>query len=321
MKYQIGLLSFFFAVFITSTLNAQYIRYTKIKGKRYVYMKDVARYYGMQLIRKKKGCELQSKYSKIIFTYNTRKSIFNGINLTLSHSAIYNKLKQMPLLAEHDFTLFLDPMLRKSALPRKQIRTIMLDPGHGAKDTGAIGRRYKEKDITLKIALKLRAKLRKKGYKVLMTRSRDVFPSLLDRTEMCGKYKPDLFISIHCNSAGRNSKARGIETYSMTPVGEISTSDSKPSFKVEKGNKFDKNNSRLALEIQKNLLYYTKAKDRGIRHARFFVLKHASCPAVLIETGFLSDAFEESLLGASSYQDKIAGAIAVAIDAYSVSVK
>ena len=320
MKYHICLLVFF-VVFISSTLNAQYIRYTKLHGKRYVYLTDVARYYGMKLVKKKKGCELKSKYSRIIFTYNTRKLIFNTINVSFSHSPIFNKGKEVPLIAEHDFLLFLDPMLRKSALPRKKIRTVMLDPGHGAKDTGAIGRRYKEKDITLKLALKVRAKLRAKGYRVFMTRTRDVFPSLLDRTEMCGKYKPDIFISIHCNSAGLSSKARGIETFSMTPAGERSTADSKPSAKVEKGNKFDKNNSRLALEIQRKLILYTKANDRGIKHARFFVLKHSSCPAVLIETGFLSDAFEESLLGAPSYQDKVASAIVAGVDAYRAAVK
>ena len=320
MKYHMYLLAFF-VLLISSNLNAQYIRYTKLHGERYVYLTDVARYYGMKLLKKKKGCELKSKYSRIIFTYNTRKLIFNTINVSFSHSPIFNKRKQVPLIAEHDFLLFLDPMLRKSALPRKKIRTVMLDPGHGAKDTGAIGRRYKEKDITLQIALKVRAKLRAKGYRVFMTRTKDVFPSLLDRTEMCGKYKPDLFISIHCNSAGRHSGARGIETFSMTPAGERSTADRKPSAKVEKGNKFDKSNSRLALEIQKKLIFYTKARDRGIKHARFFVLKHSSCPAVLIETGFLSDAFEESLLGASSYQKKIATAIVAGVDAYRDAVK
>ena len=320
MKCHIYLLVVF-VVFLSATLNAQYIRYTKLHGNRYVYLTDIARYYGMRLLKKKKGCELKSKYSRIIFTYNTRKAVFNNINISFSNSPIFNKRKQVPLLAEHDFLLFLDPMLRKSALPRKKIHTVMLDPGHGAKDTGAIGRRYKEKDIALKIALKLRAKLRAKGYRVLMTRTGDTFPSLLDRTEICGKYKPDLFISIHCNAAGLHSGARGIETFSMTPAGERSTADSKSSAKVEKGNRFDKNNSRLALEIQKKLILYTKANDRGIKHARFFVLKHSSCPAILIETGFLSDAFEESLLGASSYQDKVATAIAAGVDAYRAAVK
>jgi len=302
-------------------VNAQFIRFTRKKGKRFVYLSDVARYYGMKLVRKKKGCELVSRYSRIQFKYNSRKAVFNGIQITFSHSPYFNKEKNMPLLSEHDFLLFLDPMLRKNALPRAKIKTIMLDPGHGAKDTGAIGHRYREKDIVLKIALKLRVKLRQMGFRVLMTRTGDTFPSLHDRTELCRKYKPDLFISIHCNSGGKSGQARGVETYCMTPAGESSTADSKPSFKVEEGNKYDKSNARLALEIQRMILAYTGAKDRGIRRARFFVLKHASCPAVLVETGFLSNEFEESLLGASSYQKRIAAAIAEGIRRYALAVQ
>ena len=314
-------ISLLFMLLCGSSVHAQFIRYTKKKGKRFVYLTDVARYYGMRLVRKKKGCELKSRYSRIQFTYNSRKAVFNGIKLTFSHSPYFNVEKNMPTLSEHDFLLFLDPMLRKSALPKSRIKTVMIDPGHGAKDTGAIGHRYREKDIVLKIALKLRVKLRQLGYRVLMTRTGDSFPSLHARTELCKKYKPDLFLSIHCNSAGGHGRARGVETYCMTPAGESSTADSKPSYKKETGNKFDKCNSRFALEIQRMMLKYTKAKDRGIRRARFFVLKHATCPAVLIETGFLSNEFEESLLGASVYQDKIATALAEGVIRYAKSVQ
>jgi N-acetylmuramoyl-L-alanine amidase len=302
-------------------VDAQFIRFTKKRGKRFVYLVDVARYYGMKLVRKKKGCELVSHYSRIMFKYNSRKAVFNGIKLTFSHSPYFNKEKNMPLLSEHDFLLFLDPMLRKSSLSRARIRSVMLDPGHGAKDTGAIGHRYREKDIVLKIALKLRVKLRQMGFRVLMTRTGDSFPSLHDRTELCKKYKPDLFISIHCNSGGSSGKARGVETYCMTPAGESSTADNKPSYKVEEGNKFDKSNARLALEVQRMMLAYTGAKDRGIRRARFFVLKHATCPAILVETGFLSNEFEESLLGAASYQNRIASALAEGVRRYAQAVK
>ena len=321
MRTLIISLSILFFSFCTFSVNAQFIRFTKMKGKRFVYLSDVARYYGMKLVRTKKGCELVSRYSRIVFKYNSRKAVFNGIQVTFSHSPYFNKVKNMPLLSEHDFLLFLDPMLRKNALPRSRIKTIMLDPGHGAKDTGAIGHRYREKDIVLKIALKLRVKLRQMGFRVLMTRTGDSFPSLHDRTELCKKYKPDLFISIHCNSGGSSGKARGVETYCMTPAGESSTADNKPSYKVEEGNKYDKCNARLALEIQRMMLAYTGAKDRGVRRARFFVLKHATCPAVLVETGFLSNEFEEGLLGATSYQNRIASALAEGIKRYVQAVK
>jgi N-acetylmuramoyl-L-alanine amidase len=301
-----------------SCVNAQYIRYTKAYGKKYVYLKDVAKYYGMSLVKGRKGCELRSRYSRIIFTYNKRSASLNGIKINFLHAPFVSKGE--PMLSEVDFLSLLDPMLRKGALKRGKVKTIMIDPGHGGKDTGAIGTRYREKNIVLEISRKLRNLLKARGYRVLMTRTGDTFPSLHRRTNMCAKQKPDLFISIHCNAAGAKS-ARGIETYCMTPSGAPSTADKKPSYKTETGNDFDKNNIRLALETQKHLLKNTKANDRGVKHARFFVLKNASCPGILVEAGFLSNSYEERLLGSSAYQNKIAKGLADAITSYTNAVK
>jgi len=303
---------------VAISLNAQYIRYTKAYGKKYVYLKDVAKYYGMNLVKGRKGCEFRSRYSRISFTYNKRSANFNGVKINFLHVPFVNKGE--PMLSKVDFLSLLDPMLRKGALKHGQVRTILIDPGHGGKDTGAIGTRYREKNIVLAISRKLRNLLKARGYRVHMTRTGDTFPSLHQRTDICAKQKPDLFISIHCNAAGSKS-AKGIETYCMTPSGAPSTSDKKPSYKTEKGNSFDKNNVRLALEAQRHLLKNTKANDRGVKHARFFVLKNASCPGILVETGFLSNSYEERLLGTSAHQNKIAKGLADAITAYTNAVK
>ena len=301
-----------------SSVNAQYIRYTKAYGKRYVYLNDVAKYYGMSLIKGSKGCEFRSRFSRIIFTYQKRSAKFNGVKINFLH-APYSK-KGEPMLSEQDFLSYLDPMLRKGALKHGKVKKIMIDPGHGGKDTGAIGKRYREKNIVLQISRKLKDLLTAKGYQVIMTRTGDSFPSLQQRAVLCAKHKPDLFISIHCNAVGTKS-VKGIETYCMTPAGAPSTADIKPSNKKEKGNGFDKNNARLALEIQRHLLKNTRAYDRGVKHARFFVLKKATCPGVLVETGFLSNSYEERLLGTSAYQTKIAKGLASAVSAYTNAVK
>jgi len=309
------LLTMFFSV---PAVQAQYVRYKNAFGKRYVYLRDVARYYGMSLAVGTKTCELRSRYSQIIFTYQKRSGYINGVKVTFLNAPFLKGRE--PFISEHDFILFLDPILRKAALQKGRIKTVMIDPGHGKQDTGAIGSRYKEKDLVLQIAKKLKSRLQQKGYRVLMTRTSDTFPSLSRRTELCNKFKPDIFISIHCNSAASKT-ASGIETYCMTPAGEASSSSVKPEQASQNGNRHDKENARLAYAIQKNILRKTRANDRGVKFARFFVLKNITCPGVLIETGFISNRKEEALLGTAAYQQKIADGIAAGVAAYAEAVK
>jgi N-acetylmuramoyl-L-alanine amidase len=113
----------------------------------------------------------------------------------------------------------------------------------------------------------------------------------------------------------------GIETFVMTPAGAASTYDRKTNWRRENGNSFDKNNLRLGYEIHKSMIKKTKAPDRGVKRARFVVLKDAPCPAVLLETGFLSNPKEERALGRGSYQQTLALAIAEGIIKYSRAVK
>jgi N-acetylmuramoyl-L-alanine amidase len=210
----------------------------------------------------------------------------------------------------------IDPVLRSKAVPTHRMRVIAIDPGHGGSDRGAKGRLYEEKALVLGIAYKLRNVLRKKGYQVVMTRDRDVFPSLKQRPEYANKRHADIFISLHANSAGKKSYINGIETFSATPAGAASTHDSKPKYKRENGNSYDKNNSRLAYEIHKSLIKKTKAEDRGLKKARFLVIREAKCPAVLLELGFLTNPREERALGRSAYQQALADAIAEGIMNY-----
>ena len=311
--------TFLTIIFLISafSMNAQYIRFTKAYGKRYVYLRDVAKYYGMSIVPGSKTCELRSRYSRIVFSYQKRAGIINGVKVNLMN-APFIKGKE-PVISENDFLLLLDPVLRKAALKKTQVRTIMIDPGHGKRDSGALGARFKEKDIVLQISKRVRDILKAKGYRVLMTRSTDLFPSLNDRADLCNKLSPDIFVSIHCNAAGAKS-ARGIETYCLTPAGEASSSTNKPEKTKLKANANDKENSKLAYEIQKGLIRHSKGTDRGIKHSRFFVLKNIKCPGVLIETGFLSNRSEENLLGSSAYQQKIANGIVEGILTYNRAV-
>ena len=170
------------------------------------------------------------------------------------------------------------------------------------------------------MAKQLQTALRAKGYTVMMTRSTDRYPTLDDRVNMHARTRADLFISIHCNASVVKSIS-GIETFAMTPVGAPSSSDTKASFVKGRGNNFDKQNYRLAYEIQRQLIARTGANDRGVKHARFYVIKNVNCPAVLIETGFLSNYREGSSLLTAKRQKATVDAIVAGILCYTAAVK
>lgn len=289
------------------------IRYTNLFNRHYVYLADVAKYYGMSIKAIGKQCFLTSKYSKLVFNHDKRVCEINGTCSHLMFPAFFNKGN--PMISEQDFLTLVDPIMRPAAVPKHGLKTIMIDPGHGGRDIGGAGSIHREKDITLKTANYLADYLRRRGYRVVMTRNSDTTIGLKSRTELCVQHRPDIFVSIHCNVAGTKSVS-GIETFIATPKGAPSTSSSKPEWKQHPGNNHDPRNSRLGYEIQKSLVKTVKAKDRGLKHARFVVIREMDCPAVLIETGFLSNRAEEKMLANPAYQRRLAWAVAEGIDRY-----
>ena len=281
------------------------IRSIKAYNKKYVYLADVARYYGMSYKSYKDSAKLQSKYSDIDFIYGKRQGKLNGIVVNYLNAPFSRKGEAM--ISEKDFLLMIDPILRYKALKKHNVKTIVIDAGHGGKDHGTSGKYNKEKDIALSMSRKLRWLLKKSGYSVVLTRDSDVKIPLEKRPELANQNKGDLFISIHCNSAG--STVKGVETYCLTPAGTASTRDVKPSSTAYAGNANDKNNARLAFEIHRSVISKTRGADRGTRHARFVVLKTAKSPAILIETGYLSNSEEEKKLSSDAYQNTIVNAI------------
>ncbi|HPN84784.1 MAG TPA: N-acetylmuramoyl-L-alanine amidase [Victivallales bacterium] len=272
----------------------------------------------MTLVKKNNGCEIGNKWYSFKFEYEKRAGYFNGVKIHYLFAATFAPPE--PLISEKDYDNVITPLIKgNSILPRKNIRNIVLDPGHGGKDHGA-QTKYLEKDINLAIAKALRDELRRRGYNVFMTRDSDYLLDLEKRPEKAAFYKADLFISIHCNSAS-SRYIRGVETYLLTPEGSPSTSDKKKSASFQRGNAYNKQNVLLAYLIQRCILGNTGTDDRGVRHARFAVLKTAPCPAVLVECGFLTNEWEMKNLAWSNYQKGIAEGIAEGIAYYSRSLK
>ncbi len=224
--------------------------------------------------------------------------------------------------------------------PTIKNRVIIIDPGHGGKDTGAIGyKRLREKNAVLKIALKVGKYLKKYGYKVYFTRSRDVFIKLRNRTHYANLKKADIFISIHANAAPKRSQylsSKGVETYFLSPARsarakrvsakensvDISSMDyySKQVFLNFLNREKIVSSNKLAIDIQRGILNSVRQKyrvvDGGVRKAPFWVLVGAQMPAVLIETGYITNPTEAKRLFNPYYEDLLAKGIANGIVSY-----
>ena len=177
---------------------------------------------------------------------------------------------------------------RKGAVKNK----IVLDAGHGGTDYGAIREGINEKDITLEITQRVDAILRSKGYQVSLVRSDDTFVSLEDRVTYCENEGPEIFVSIHVNSAVSNDP-NGIETHWYHDYSKD-----------------------LAEIIHKHMTKEVKANDRGLFKSKFYVINHTTMPAVLCEIGFLSNSTERNELITEARKQKTAKAIAEGIIEY-----
>jgi N-acetylmuramoyl-L-alanine amidase len=172
-----------------------------------------------------------------------------------------------------------------------------------------------EKRLTLDICRKIREQLAGRDLEVLLTRDADYAMELEERARFVAQRQADLFISLHFNSSP-NGAAEGVETYVLPVVGHRSTSDNgetpvDPA--VYPGNTFDGSNMLLAQAIHRRMVRTLHAKDRGIRKARFVVLREAPCPAALVECGFLTNDAETQKIRSSFYRDAIATSISAGI--------
>jgi len=221
-------------------------------------------------------------------------------------------------------------------------KTIVIDAGHGGKDAGAVasGRNY-EKNIVLGIAKYLKKDLDKMGFKVYLTRSRDKFVELSDRTHFANKKNADIFISLHANAVPKSKAKRvhGIETYFLSParsarakrvaalenkgdMAKMGWGSKNSLLTILNQSKITASN-KIAIDIQRNMLYklrgiYGKSniKDGGVREGPFWVLVGAQMPSILIEVGYISHPKEGRRIKTKNYQKNIANAIAQGVKSY-----
>jgi N-acetylmuramoyl-L-alanine amidase len=181
-------------------------------------------------------------------------------------------------------------------VPNRGRGIIVVDPGHGGPDPGAIGNGVYEKHVTLPISLKLGRILQQMGYSVVYTRTDDIDLDLEPRVRLAERVNAEVFVSIHANALDpRSSHISGIETYHA------------------RGSSISR---QLASFVHDQIVSGTGALDRGVRGAGFYVIKHTSMPAILVETGFVTNAREAANLSNPAYQDRMAASIARGVDQF-----
>ncbi|MDR2100687.1 MAG: N-acetylmuramoyl-L-alanine amidase [Campylobacteraceae bacterium] len=232
------------------------------------------------------------------------------------------------------------PIVPTNASARKKI--IVIDAGHGGKDSGAVYGKYLEKDAVLQIALALGKELGDRGYTVIYTRENDKYLKLRDRTKIANDKNANLFISLHVNAAPKsikngNTKWQGIETFFLSPSDSQRSKNAaelENQSDVEEMDFYSKNtflnflnrekiiaSHKLALDIQQYILSsvrkkYSQVVDGGVREAPFWVLTGAQMPAVLLEAGYITDKSDRERMFNKKFQQQLASGIADGIVSY-----
>lgn len=263
---------------------------------------------------------------------------------TMHHTSLYvNKIKPKKKRQKSIKKKVLSKSNMKPKILKRANRydRIVIDAGHGGHDGGATVAGKKEKDLVLKISKLLAKRLRGQGYTVYMTRTRDKFIKLQDRTKIADIKKAAVFVSIHANSIAKHKrhKVHGIETFFLQNTRDersqrVAARENKAVLKgtpntlskkvildsVLSGPKIVQSH-KLAIDVHRRMLinlrkHYKGVKDGGVRHAPFWVLVGASRPSILVEVGYISHPKERKRLLQTKYQNLIVKGIAEGIDIY-----
>ena len=297
----------------------------QVAGREYVRVTDWAKANGFQIrwLKRQGTFQLSNASARITCAVDSREAQVNGVGVWLSFPVAQRE--GVPYLAKLDLQTTLAPL--RSPPKNKAgsaIKSICLDPGHGGKDPGNRVGPYQEKKYTLLLAQEVRQQLTRAGLNVALTRSSDTFVDFPMRPEMAKRKNADLFVSLHFNSAeSSRTVVRGAEVYCLTPVGASSTNARGEGGDAGwcPGNRYNDKNLLLAFEVQKALTKSLTVEDRGVRRARFAVLRDATMPAVLIEAGFMSHPDEGKRIFDTGYRRQVARAIVDGLLAYKKAVE
>lgn len=268
-------------------------------------------------VKKSKVLRLSNSSNSLEFEVDRSCVVINGVRVWIGKPVkiVSGRIS----IDAQDIATALDPIL--SPKIRKTVKVVLLDPGHGGSQPGAIYQGKKEKDYVFLIAKETQRLLQQKGLKVVMTRPGDQTLGLTSRSDMSARTKADLFVSIHLNAAS-SSSAKGAEVFTTTPAGAQSTNPDRSGSRAwTAGNANDIHNVLLAYQIQQEMTRQIGFEDRGVRRDRLGVLVSNPVPAVLVEAGFMTNTEDQKRIFVKSERDKVARAIADGILNYKKAVE
>ena len=305
---------------------------TRLNGVEYFSMGDVAGLLGLKAswVEATRRLTVTDPANRLELTGGSRevtlngRRIFLGSPVVMSRGALY--------ISKIDLERCLAPLLRPALLGPllARPRVVVIDPGHGGSDQGAENKplHLQEKVLTLDVALRLKKLLEARGYKVVLTRTDDRMlgpdkqADFITRWDITNRAKADLFVSIHFNSLFPDTKTSGTEVYTFTRAGQRSDpswgfgskddAESKPS----EVNRFDPWSSVLANAMHREVLDTLKTLDRGQKTKHLIVMRGLKCPAVLVESLFVSNEAEAKRAATPAYLQQIAEGLARGVDAY-----
>jgi N-acetylmuramoyl-L-alanine amidase len=306
------------------------VKATSFNGQYYVPLAEFARANGFSLTSVRRGDEavLTNKSGvRLVFDVNSAQAQIAGVNVRLSFpvAADHGQL----LVSQLDIDTAIHPLIYAQRPLARKITTICLDPGHGGKDPGnRVGGGifgHSEKTYTLALAQELKKQLQRAGFRVILTRSRDVYVEREERPAIAGRNGADLFISLHFNATPVDQgDISGPETYCITPVGAHSSNDHGEGGEFGSvvgtgptvANHVEDKSLLLAYLMERSLVANLHANDRGVRRARFVMLRDATMPAILIEGGYMTHPVEGKKIYDSGYRSQMAAAIVKGVLAY-----
>ncbi len=292
----------------------------KHDGRDYVTFDNVSQFYGLGPVKESGRAftiaigdrSLRGEVGSVDFYVNNLK--FNLSYPIAEHDG-------RPCISRMDLVKIIEPVLRPGHIKESEmVDTVILDPGHGGHDNGAVSAFGNEKSFTLDVANRARILIAQQGIKVYMTRTTDEFIPLEDRVRFANSHPRSLFISIHFNYGG----GTGLETYTLAPRGVPSMMADGPrisDLQQSAGNACDAENMALATATHASLIFHLKSYaqgmfDRGIKRARFVVIRDIAVPGVLVEGGFLSNAYDAKLIATPAYRQAMAASIFQAVQTY-----
>ena len=294
----------------------------KQQNRDYVTFSNVAHFYNFpEYTRVSQTVSLRSDRRGIRAQGGTSDLFINGVRFITDFPILTSGEDE--LISAMDVSKIVEPIMRPNRLHNAhKIQTVVLDPGHGGVDQGASNQWGTEKMFALDVAMHARDALVRAGYKVEMTRTRDTTVSLEDRVTIANRFRDAVFVSIHFNYSGA---AEGLESYALAPAGVPSNASNEShvsSAEVQAcaGNAEDEHNIALSAAIHAMVLSRVSMFDRGVKHARFHVLRGVQIPAVLVECGFLSNTAEGQRIATAQFRQEVAAAIAQGIQNYDAAV-